>query len=308
MPTSRGCWPTATPSPSSRSSGEGRVEDLREFLATCAQGDLLPWAAQRAAADRFHRTVGSVEEAALQLGLMPARYQRNRRTISIAEQLKLFRSRVVIVGAGGLGGYVVEELARLGVGTLAVADPDTFEEHNLNRQLLGSLKNLGVPKVEAAVERVGRINPAVRLVPLRSAFSRENGAELLSGADAVVDALDTVTARVELARACRELGVPMIHGAIAGWYGQMATQMPGEDIAPFIYPSGSEPKGVETKLGNPSFTPAVVASLQVAEACKILLGKGRTLNRRMLLLNLLEMEFEEVPIASGLAPGDTSRG
>jgi molybdopterin/thiamine biosynthesis adenylyltransferase len=280
------------------------VEDLRVFLAACAQGDLLPWAGQVAAADRYQRTVGSVEEAALELGLMPARYQRNRRTISIAEQLKLFRSRVVIVGAGGLGGYIIEELARLGVGTLVVVDPETFEEHNLNRQLLASLENLGAPKVEAAVGRVGTINPAVRLVPLRSAFSRENGAALLSGADAAVDALDTVTARVELARACREIGVPMVHGAIAGWYGQMATQMPGEDITSFIYPSGSAPKGVETKLGNPSFTPAVVASLQVAEVCKILLGQGRCLNRCMLFLNLLEMEFEEVPIASGAAPGD----
>ena len=280
------------------------MEEVRAFLATCAEGDLLPWAAQVAAADRFRRTVGSVEEAALERGLMPARYQRNRRTISIGEQLKLFRSRVVIVGAGGLGGYVVEELARLGVGTLVVADPDTFEEHNLNRQLLALPANLGAPKVEAAVERVGRINPAVRVVPLRSAFSRENGAELLSGADAAVDALDTVTARVELALACRELGVPMVHGAIAGWYGQMATQMPGEDITPFIYPPGNEPKGVETVLGNPSFTPAVVASLQVAEVCKILLGQGRSLSRRLLFINLLEMEFEEVPIPSGAAPKD----
>lgn len=280
------------------------MEDLRAFLLAHAQGDLISWSTQVVAADRFHRTIGSVEEAALELGRMPARYQRNRRTVSIAEQLTLFRSRVVIVGAGGLGGYVIEELARLGVGTLVVADPDTFEEHNLNRQLLATLANLGAPKVEAAVERVGAINPAVRVVPLRSAFSRENGAELLSGADVAVDALDTVTARVELARACRELGVPMVHGAIAGWYGQMATQMPGEDITPFIYPSGNEPKGVETKLGNPAFTPAVVASLQVAEVCKILLGQGRCLNRRMLFLNLLDMEFEEVPIASGSVPGD----
>ena len=279
--------------------------DLRAFLATCAEGDLLPWGGQVAAAARFHRTVGSVEETALELGLMPARYQRNRTTVSTEEQLKLFRSRVVVVGAGGLGGYVVEELARLGVGTLAVADPDTFEEHNLNRQLLASVGNLGAPKVEAAVERVGTINPAVRLVPLRLHFSRENGPELLSGADAAVDALDTVTDRVELARACREAGVPMVHGAIAGWYGQMATQMPGEDITPFIYPPGSAPKGVETKLGNPSFTPAVVASLQVAEVCKILLGKGGILSRRMLLLDLLEMAFEEVPIASGAARGDS---
>ena len=186
------------------------MEDLRVFLLAHAQGDLIPWSAQVAAADRFHRTIGSVEEAALELGWMPARYQRNRRTVSIAEQLTLFRSRVVIVGAGGLGGYVIEELARLGVGTLVVADYDTFEEHNLNRQLLATLANLGAPKVEAAVERVGAINPAV------------------------------------------------------------------------------------------------VASLQVAEVCKILLGQGRVLDRRMLFLDLLEMEFEEVPIASDAAPGDPS--
>jgi molybdopterin/thiamine biosynthesis adenylyltransferase len=279
------------------------VEDLRVFLLTHAQGDLFPWSAQVAAADRFHLRIDQIEKTALELGLLPARYQRNRDTLSTSDQLNLFRSRVVIVGAGGLGGYLVEELARLGVGTLVVVDPDTFEEHNLNRQILASPAHLGIPKVDAAAERVGRINPAVRVIPMRTAFSRKNGMDLLSGADAAIDALDTVTARMELVHACRDLGIPVVHGAIAGWYGQLATQMPGEDITPFIYPSGSEQKGVETKLGNPSFTPAVVASLQVAEVCKILLGQGRQLNLRMLFLNLLEMEFEEFPIASGAAPG-----
>jgi molybdopterin/thiamine biosynthesis adenylyltransferase len=89
-------------------------------------------------------------------------------------------------------------------------------------------------------------------------------------------------------------------GDLLPWAGQVAA----EDITPFIYPSGNEPKGVEAKLGNPAFTPAVVASLQAAEVCKILLGQGRCLNRRMLFLDLLRMEFEEVPIASGVAPGN----
>lgn len=278
------------------------MEELGEFLRSCARGDLLPWAGQVAAAERFRRSVGQVEEAALGMGLLPARYQRNRQTISTAEQLRLFRSRVLIAGAGGLGGYLIEELARLGVGTLVVVDPDAFEEHNLNRQILATPANLGVPKVEVAAERVGGINPAVRVVPRRCAFGTENGAELLTGADVAVDALDTVNARLELARACRDGGVPMVHGAIAGWFGQMATQMAGEDITRYIYPSWSGRKGVETDLGNPAFTPATIASLQVAEVCKILIGHGRRLDRRILILNLLEMEFEELPIASATDP------
>lgn len=288
----------ATPSPFSPSSGEGNLEDLRAFLPAQAQGDLLPWAAQVEAAERFQLRLGQVEETALRLGLLPLRYLRNRQTISTVGQLKLFRSRVVIVGAGGLGGYIVEELARLGVGTLVVVDPDTFEEHNLNRQILASPALLGVPKVDAAAERVGKINPAVRVIPVRAAFSPGNGMELLSGADAAIDALDTLTSRGDLMHACRDMGIPVVHGAIAGWYGQMATQMPGEDIYRLLYPSANEPRGMETMLGNPSFTPAVVASLQVAEVCKILLGEGRCMNRRMLILNLLDMEFEDIVVES----------
>jgi molybdopterin/thiamine biosynthesis adenylyltransferase len=272
--------------------------DLRAFLKEHARGDLLPWAAQTEAAERFEQSIGQVEEAALRMGLLPLRYLRNRQTISTTGQLKLFRSRVVIVGAGGLGGYLVEELARLGVGTLVVVDPDGFEEHNLNRQILASPELLGFPKVDAAVERAGRINPAVRVIPVQDAFSPGNGMEILSGADAAIDALDTLTVRRELMHACRDMGIPVVHGAIAGWYGQLATQMPGEDIYRLIYPSANEPKGMETMLGNPSFTPAVVASLQVAEVCKILLGQGRCVNRRMLMLNLLDMEFEDIPIES----------
>ena len=155
-----------------------------------------------------------------------------------------------------------------------MVDPDTFEEHNLNRQILASPANLGVPKVDAAVERVGSVNPAVRVIPVRAAFSRENGADLFSGAEGVVDALDTVTARMELAHACRDLGIPMVHGAIAGWYGQMATQMPGEDISPLIYPTGKEQRawkpGSGTRRSPPPWSPAC-RSRRSARSCS---GRG----------------------------------
>src|SRR6185369_11130027 len=105
-------------------------------------------------------------------------------------------------GCGGLGGYIIEQLARLGVGELVVVDPDVFEEHNLNRQILSSLDNLGKSKVAAAVERVGAINPAVTVTPFEMAFCTANGPELLAGTRLVVDALDNIPTRLDLAEVC----------------------------------------------------------------------------------------------------------
>jgi molybdopterin/thiamine biosynthesis adenylyltransferase len=267
------------------------AQRLGEYLKDRADGDLVSWKAQCEAARRFDVRIAQVEEAALESGLLPARYRRNRETLSIQDQLRLFRSRVAVIGCGGLGGYVVEELARLGVGSLVLADPDVFEEHNLNRQLLSSPRHLGRPKALVAGERVSEVNPAVTAIAHHAAFSRDNGRDLLAGCTAVVDGLDNVLTRRDLAALCRELAIPFVHGAIGGWYGQVATQLPGEDISPLLR-AAPDGKGVELALGNPSFTPAVVASLQVAEAAKVLLGRGTPLSRRALFLNLLDMELD----------------
>lgn len=266
---------------------------LREFLASRVEGDLLPWSCQLEACERFGLSPSAVELAALEAGFLPTRYRRNRITLSIEDQLRVFRSRVAIIGCGGLGGYLVEELARLGVGTLVLVDPDVFEEHNLNRQLLSSVARLGSAKVQAGRDRVAEINPAVTIAAHQVSLGVANGRTLLSGCSAVVDGLDNVLVRRELATLCRDLGLPLVHGAIAGWYGQVTVQMPGGDITPWLRAS-PEGKGVETKLGNPSYTPAVIASLQVAELVKVLLRRGKSLAGRVLFVDLLNMKFEEL--------------
>jgi molybdopterin-synthase adenylyltransferase len=270
------------------------MEKLVEYLQQRLQGGLLPYPVQEEAAQLFRLKLSEVEEAALESGILPARYQRNRNMIQVPQQLQLLRSRVAVIGCGGLGGYVIEELARLGVGTIIAIDPDVFEEHNLNRQILASPRNLHRPKVEAAALRVGEINPAVKLLPVQTAYAPENGPLYLRGCDVIVDALDSIPTRLALASTCTELGIPMVHGAIGGWYGQVATQYPGDDTIQRLYKRWVSGKGVEQQLGNPSFTPAVVASLEVAEVCKILLNEGETLRFRKLVINLLDMEFEEV--------------
>lgn len=272
------------------------MEALHNFLRSHAQDDRLPWAVQEEAANRFGLTYGAIEETALEINLLPLRYQRNRQTITTAQQLHLFRSSVAVVGCGGLGGSVIEALARLGIGQITVVDPDVFEEHNLNRQLLSTLAMLGKPKVEAAVERIKEINPAVTVTPIMKTFTKENGAELLKGVNVVVDALDSIPIRLDLGDICKQWKIPLVHGSIAGWYGQVATQFPGEDILGKIYPRGAGKKGIETELGILSFTAGFVASIEAAEVCKILLDEGTSLKQRMLSINLLDMEIVEVQL------------
>ncbi len=271
-------------------------KNLAEFLRQHSPEDLLPWASQAAAAERFGVSCAQVEEAALGLGILPSRYQRNRQTVSVGDQWKLFRSRVAVAGCGGLGGYVIEELARLGVGTLVAIDPDVFEEHNLNRQILATMGTVGRAKVRVAAARVAEINPAITFTPVQAAWVAESGKELLAGVDVVVDALDSIATRLAMAVACAELGIPFVHGAIAGWYGQVTTQFPGDNSIQRLY-GGHRGKGLEQQLGTPAFSPALVASLQTAEVCKILLGTGKTLRNRIVFVDLRDMVFSEMALA-----------
>ncbi|RNC67816.1 MAG: HesA/MoeB/ThiF family protein [Desulfuromonadales bacterium] len=270
------------------------MQSLETHLREHAEGDLVPWRCQVDAAEHFALTLAEAEGAILELGLLPARYQRNREMLTTVQQLRLFRSRVAVIGCGGLGGYIIEELARLGVGTIIAVDPDVFVEHNLNRQVFSSPHLLGYPKVEAAATRIAEINPAVTLIPVQEAFTPANGRDLLHGVHMAVDALDSIAARLDLAGVCEDIKIPLVHGAIGGWYGQIFTQMPGERTLQRFYADRQDGSGVEKQLGNPSFTPAVVASLEVAEACKVLLNLGTRLTGRKLVINLLDMEIEEI--------------
>ena len=270
------------------------MKTLPIFIRDRAENQLLSWKNQLEASERFGASVAQVEEVALEREILPARYQRNRQIISVSDQLTLFRSQVAVIGCGGLGGYVIEELARLGVGRIVVIDPDRFEEHNLNRQLLSRISNLGTPKVEAASLRVAEINPAVTVISHQSYFSAENGVDLLTGCSVAVDALDSIPVRLELSDICSLIGIPLVHGAIAGWFGHIATQLPGDTSLQAIYGSANAAKGIEQQQGNPSFTPAVIASLEVAEVCKLLLGTGSTLTGRKLMIDMLDMEIHEI--------------
>ena len=220
---------------------------------------------------------------------MEERYIRNLGALTEQECAALRTKTVFVAGCGGLGGYLIEMLLRLGVGTIRAADGDTFEASNLNRQLLSSPFSLGRSKAEAAADRAAEVNPDVRFVSIPQFVTEENARELIRGCDAVLDALDSIQARRILARACAEENVPLIHGAICGWSAQAAVIMPGDDLIDRIYPEGV---GLSSKTSL-SFTPPFCAALQTALCTRLLTGRSLEAGR-LYVADLLDMEMENI--------------
>lgn len=224
---------------------------------------------------------------------MLARYSRNVETLSIEENDSLAQKKVCVVGCGGLGGYIIEMLGRLGIGHITAVDGDGFEESNLNRQILSDVNVLGVKKALIAQKRMSQVNPLITVSAITERLTQENAKQIIDDADVVVDALDNIESRLILEEICEEMSVPLVHGAIAGWYGQVSTILPGDKLLSRFYAS-KDLQGAEKKYGNPSFTPALVASIEVSEVLKLLISRGEVLSNKMLLIDLLRQEYDVI--------------
>lgn len=221
---------------------------------------------------------------------MEERYSRNMKMLSEREIGLIRESCVAVVGCGGLGGGIIEMLGRLGVGHIIAVDGDVFEISNLNRQLLSHTENLGTSKAQAAVERMRLVNPEIKVTAVKERINLGNGRKLLAGANVIVDAVDRINTRMMLQDLAEEMNTPLVHGAIGGWYGQVMTVMPGDKTLNLIY-GGESTQGIEKELGNPSFTPAMVGSIQVSEVVKLLIKRGGLLRHKMLYIDLYEQDF-----------------
>jgi len=181
------------------------------------------------------------------------------------------------------------------VGGITAIDGDVFDETNLNRQLLSDTGNIGQSKAEVARDRMLRVNPLIRVVAVAQEVTADNGLELLAGHDVIVDGVDSIATRLILQELAERLQAPLVHGAIAGWYGQITTVFPGDRTLNAIYRAGL-PRGIERELGNPAFTPALVASIQACETVKLLIGKGEVLRRRVLYIDLCDQQYTVVAL------------
>ena len=232
-----------------------------------------------------------VEWFALERGVVPLRYALNLGTFTIPGQQKLLKSRVLVVGLGGLGGHVVELLARSGVGRIAAADPDIFEDKNLNRQILSTLPGLGRKKVAEAAERLRQINAAVEFTGYALKFQQLDD-DVFKGLDLVFDCLDNAADRLVLEMTCSSKNLVLIHAAIGGWFGQVGMVWPDTGLMQKTF--GDKQHGIEKSLGNPPFTPAVTAGIAATLGIKFLLGKITQRSQKLWFIDLLDDDWETI--------------
>ncbi|RLB02524.1 MAG: adenylyltransferase [Deltaproteobacteria bacterium] len=224
------------------------------------------------------------------------RYSRQIMLPSFGEegQQKLKAAHVVVAGVGGLGSLSSMLLVAAGVGHLTLIDADRVELSNLNRQILHWEEDIGVEKVLSAARKLRKLNSTVEVMPRAEEITEENVASLVEGADLVMDAMDNMATRFILNEACVKMGIPFIHGGIHGLLSQITTIIPRRGpCLRCIFPQEVEGKKPFPVLGA---TPAMVASLQVMEAIKVLVGMGELLVGRMLLINGEVMEIATIEV------------
>ncbi len=236
------------------------------------------------------------------------RYSRHTMLSELGEagQIKLLDSKVLLIGAGGLGSPAALYLAAAGVGTIGIVDFDTVDSSNLQRQVLHGMKDIGRPKVESASDRLSDLNPDVKVIPHREPITSDNALEIIKGYDIVLNGSDNFPTRYLVNDACQFLGKPLVDASIFMFEGQVTVYMPennafGYEAGPCyrcLYPDPPPPGEVPScaEAGVLGVLPGIVGSIQAVEAIKLIIGKGELLSGRMLMLDTLDMSFRTLNI------------
>ncbi len=231
--------------------------------------------------------------------LTPGELERYDRQVLIRElgqagQERLKRARVAIAGVGGLGSTVAIYLAAAGIGTIGLIDHDEVKlSRNLNRQILHWTGDVGRKKVVSAAEKLKNVNPWTEIIAVDRMITEKNVADLLSGFDGVVDALDNLQTRFLLNKGALDHGMPLFHGAVRAFEGRVMTVIPGKTACLGCVYRGVMP---EEKVPVIGVAPAVVGALQATEVIKYIAGIGKLLTDRFVVYDGLKMEFTELSV------------
>ena len=238
---------------------------------------------------------------ALQRRIIPLRYAKNFRTLTLAEQRHICEGRVLVCGCGGLGGVIINLLARAGVGTLRLVDGDVFAPSNLNCHWFCDTQELSRPKAEVAGERVRAINPLTEVEVFSTIMDANNAGALVGGMDLVIDALDNLPGSLLLAEAAKHMRVPFIHASAAGWWGQISTFLPESFLNLYdIYGPQEEGNPAEDMTGVLGPAPAAIASLASFEVIRLLSGRNSAYADQLLYLDGESGRMDVIPLEKGV--------
>ena len=224
------------------------------------------------------------------------RYQRHLLLpeVGVEGQAKLLESKVLMLGAGGLGSPAALYLAAAGVGTIGIVDMDDVDESNLQRQILHNLDRIGMRKVESARQTIAKLNPDVKVITYDTRLDASNIMDIIAGYDVIVDGADNFPSRYLLNDASVKLGIPVVHGSIFRFEGMVSVFHPlrgptYRDMVPEPPPAELAPSCAEA--GVLGVLPGIVGSIQALETLKILLDLGDSLIGRILSVDTTEMSF-----------------
>jgi len=212
-------------------------------------------------------------------------------------QQKLLDAHVAVIGAGGLGSPVAMYLVSAGVGQLTIADHDSVDLSNLQRQILHDSHDLGSPKVESARQRLTALNPGVEVTALHARLDTPQLQELAQQVDVIVDASDNFATRFAINAACVTTGTPLVSGAAVRLEGQLSVFIPARPDSPCyrcLYREGEEPDQTCTDNGVIAPIVGVIGSLQALETIKLLTGIGTTLCGHLLVFDGLYQEWRKI--------------
>lgn len=229
------------------------------------------------------------------------RYSRHiiLKEVGVKGQKRLLESKVLIIGAGGLGAPAALYLAAAGVGTIGIADADEVDLSNLQRQVIHTTGDVGKAKVQSAKETMEAINPEIRINTYRTFVDSHNIMDLISGYDFVLDGTDNFPAKFLINDACVLAKKPFSHAGIIRFQGQLLTYVPGEGPCyRCVFQTPPPPEAVPTcrQAGVIGAMGGVIGSLQAMEAIKYIIGKGDLLVGYLLTYDALKMEFRKIKL------------
>lgn len=216
-------------------------------------------------------------------------FSANRKLFSDQDIAAVQQQNILLVGAGGLGGYVANGLIRFGVKQMTIVDMDKYDVSNLNRQLFSSHDTIGKYKADVLKEACLKIYPKATIKTHLEPIEMLEETLKNDKYDYVIDAVDSISTRLYLEQLTTKLNIPLVHGAIGGWYGQLGIIMPNSSLLSRLY--GENKDGLEKTLGSPTFTPAVVGSMMVSEFIKHVINATTMLENNILFIDLKHHDY-----------------